>query len=67
MTMDNSALLDALNSVIGIPLIPFTGGNIDFGGHAKNVDYLMRNNSLSGATTTRDLYRRHQPGSPYRL
>ena len=37
MTMDNSALLGALNSVIGIPLIPFTGGDIDFGGHAKNM------------------------------
>ncbi len=48
MTMDNTALLDALYSVIGIPLIPFAGGNIDFDGHAKNIDYLMRNNSLSG-------------------
>ena len=47
MTMDNSALMDALNSVIGIPLIPFAGGNIDFDGHARNIDYLMRNNSLS--------------------
>ena len=48
MTMDNTALLGALYSVIGIPLIPFAGGNIDFDGHAKNIDYLMRNNSLSG-------------------
>ena len=47
MTIDSPALLDALNSVIGIPLIPFTGRDIDFAGHAKNIDYLMRSNSLS--------------------
>ena len=41
-------LLDALNSVISIPLVPFNGGQIDFAGHAKNVDYLMNNNHLSG-------------------
>ena len=40
-------MLDGLNSVIGIPLIPFTGGQIDYAGHAKNIDYLMNNNSLS--------------------
>ncbi|MCY4465399.1 MAG: dihydrodipicolinate synthase family protein [Chloroflexi bacterium] len=43
-----SALLDGLNSVIGIPLIPYAGGRIDYAGHAKNIDYLMRSNSLSG-------------------
>lgn len=48
MTIETPALLDALNSVIGIPLIPFAGRHIDFAGHAKNIDYLMRNNSLSG-------------------
>lgn len=47
MTIETPALLDGLNSVIGIPLIPFDGRCIDFAGHAKNVDYLMRNNSLS--------------------
>lgn len=47
MTIDTPSLLDALNSVIGIPLIPFNGRGIDFAGHAKNIDYLMRNNSLS--------------------
>ena len=41
-------LLDALNSVISIPLVPFQGGQIDFAGHARNVDYLMRSNHLSG-------------------
>lgn len=43
-----SALLDGLNSVISIPLIPYASGQIDFAGHAKNIDYLMRSNSLSG-------------------
>lgn len=47
MTIDSPALLDGLNSVIGIPLIPFNGGQIDYAGHAKNIDYLMKNNSLS--------------------
>ena len=47
MTIETPALLDALNSVIGIPLIPFSGNCIDYAGHAKNIDYLMRNNSLS--------------------
>ncbi len=48
MTIETPALLDALNSVIGIPLIPFSGRCIDYAGHAKNIDYLMRNNHLSG-------------------
>lgn len=47
MTITTPALLDALNSVIGIPLIPFAGRGIDYAGHALNIDYLMRNNSLS--------------------
>jgi dihydrodipicolinate synthase/N-acetylneuraminate lyase len=47
MTIDTPALLDALNSVIGIPLIPFAGASIDFAGHGKNIDYLMLNNHLS--------------------
>jgi len=48
MTIETPALLDALNSVIGIPLIPFNGRCIDYAGHAKNIDYLMQNNHLSG-------------------
>ena len=47
MTITTPRLLDGLNSVIGIPLIPFAGRHIDYGGHAKNIDYLMRNNALS--------------------
>lgn len=47
MTIKSPELLDALNSVISIPLVPFSGRDIDFAGHAANIDYLMRNNSLS--------------------
>lgn len=47
MTIDRPTLLDGLNSVIGIPLIPFAGASIDYAGHAKNVDYLMGSNHLS--------------------
>lgn len=47
MTIDSTALLDALNSVISIPLIPFEGSQIDYAGHTKNIDYLMQNNHLS--------------------
>ena len=47
MTIDTPALLDGLNSVIGIPLIPFAGDRIDYAGHARNIDYLMNNNNLS--------------------
>ncbi len=45
--MNNAVLLDGLNSVISIPLIPFIAGKIDYDGHAKNIAYLMNNNSLS--------------------
>ena len=48
MSISTPQLLDALNSVISIPLIPYQGADIDFAGHAKNIDYTMRNNSLSG-------------------
>ncbi len=47
MTITTPQLLEALNSVIGIPLIPYAGRAIDFAGHARNIDYLMRHNSLS--------------------
>jgi dihydrodipicolinate synthase/N-acetylneuraminate lyase len=47
MAIDTPALLEALNSVISIPLIPFNGGQIDFDGHRKNIAYLMNNNYLS--------------------
>ena len=46
MSIETQKLLDALNSVTAIPVIPFSGNKIDYAGHAKNVDYLMRNNYL---------------------
>jgi dihydrodipicolinate synthase/N-acetylneuraminate lyase len=45
--METAALLEALNSVTAIPIIPFNGKQVDYAGHAKNVDYLMKNNYLS--------------------
>lgn len=39
-------LLDALNSVTAIPIIPFNEDKIDYHGHTKNIDYLMTNNYL---------------------
>ena len=47
MTFSNEQLLDGLNSVTTIPLIPFRSGRIDFDAHAKNIAYLMENNHLS--------------------
>ena len=49
MTFTRTELLDALDTVISIPLIPFAAGRIDYEGQRRNVDYLMRNNHLSGA------------------
>ena len=48
MSIETPELLDALDSVISIPLIPFDGSKIDYAGHGKNIDYFMRNNNLSG-------------------
>ena len=48
MTFARTELLDALDTVISIPLIPFAAGRIDYEGQRRNVDYLMRNNHLSG-------------------
>jgi len=47
MTISTESLLEGLNSVISIPLIPFNNDEIDYDGHAKNIDYLMNNNHLS--------------------
>ena len=48
MTLETSALLDALDSAITIPIIPFKEGTIDYDGHAQNIEYLMKNNRLEG-------------------
>ena len=41
-------LLQDLDNVIAIPVIPFRDGNIDRDGHQLNVRYLMENNHLEG-------------------
>ena len=46
MPLEIPQLLEALNSVTAIPIIPFKEGKVDYTGHAKNIDYLMRNNYL---------------------
>ncbi|MYG00312.1 hypothetical protein F4212_14430 [Candidatus Poribacteria bacterium] len=46
MQLELPQLIDALNSVTAIPVIPFKGNKIDYVGHAKNIDYLMNNNYL---------------------
>ena len=46
MPLEIPQLLEALNSVTAIPIIPFNEGKVDYVGHAKNIDYLMRNNYL---------------------
>ena len=48
MAIETPALLDALYNVTTIPIIPFRPGEIDYDAHAKNVDYLMRTNTLAG-------------------
>ncbi|MDH3243062.1 MAG: dihydrodipicolinate synthase family protein [Saprospiraceae bacterium] len=40
-------LLDHLNSVTTIPIIPFRNEQIDFEAHRTNIRYLMQNNHLS--------------------
>ncbi len=45
--LSNHDLLEGLDSVTTIPLIPFRGGEIDHRAHQKNIDYLMVNNHLS--------------------
>ena len=46
--LETEELRDALDTVISIPVVPFRNGEVDFEGHATNVDYLMNNNNLEG-------------------
>jgi dihydrodipicolinate synthase/N-acetylneuraminate lyase len=48
MTVETPALLEALNNVTAIPIIPFRNGEVDYDAHAMNVAYLMHNNALDG-------------------
>jgi 4-hydroxy-tetrahydrodipicolinate synthase len=52
MSLSTDQLLDALDTVISIPIVPFTAdGSIDYGAHSKNIDYLLSNNHLEGGRT----------------
>ena len=46
--LETDELLEALNSVISIPVVPFKNGVVDFEGHATNINYLMKSNNLEG-------------------
>ncbi len=46
MPLEIPQLLETLNSVTAIPIIPFKDSKVDYTGHAKNIDYLLRNNYL---------------------
>jgi dihydrodipicolinate synthase/N-acetylneuraminate lyase len=48
MALETSELLEALNSVTSIPVVPFRSGKVDYDAHAKNICYLMDNNHLDG-------------------
>ncbi len=48
MTIATNELIESLNSVTSIPVVPFRGGKIDYDAHAKNIRYLMDNNHLDG-------------------
>ncbi len=48
MPLNTPQLLEALNSVVSVPIVPFKGEEIDYEGHAQNIRYLMDNNHLEG-------------------
>ncbi len=41
-------LLDALDTVISIPILPFREGRIDYEAHGRNIDYLLGTKALEG-------------------
>ena len=58
-------LLEALDSVTAIPIIPFKDDKIDYTGHAKNIDYLMRNNYLDQERQPGHCYCWNEPHPPH--
>lgn len=46
MSLPLSELLEALYAPTTIPIVPYAKGQIDYTGHAKNIDYLMSHNHL---------------------
>ena len=51
MSLSTEQLLDALDTVISIPIVPFKGGRIDYEAHGKNIEYLLRTKALEGDRT----------------
>ena len=48
MSISTVDLIDALDSVVSVPIIPYRNGAIDYEGLGRNIDYLMSNNYLQG-------------------
>lgn len=49
MSLSTPDLMEQLNSVVSVPIVPFRGDHeIDYEAHAKNLTYLMENNHLEG-------------------
>ena len=48
MPIGREELIDAMDSVISVPVIPFRNSMIDYEDHGKNIDYLLDNNCLEG-------------------
>jgi dihydrodipicolinate synthase/N-acetylneuraminate lyase len=48
MPIGREELIDAMDSVISVPVIPFRNSMIDYEAHGKNIDYLLDNNCLEG-------------------
>ena len=48
MTLSTEELIDALDSVTSVIILPYRDGELDYEGIGKNVDYLIENNHLDG-------------------
>jgi len=46
--LSNTELMESLDTVTSIPVIPFRDGRIDYEAHSKNIDYMMQTNDLAG-------------------
>lgn len=46
--LNNAELMESLDTVTSIPVIPFRNGSIDYEAHGKNIDYMMSTNDLDG-------------------
>ena len=48
MPLSTEELIDALDSVTSVIILPYRDGELDYDGIGKNVDYLIQNNHLDG-------------------